>query len=319
MKKFITGLFLILTSLTLLSGCKKTFWKTDLDAVLSETKKNNKSIMLLFTGNDWDGTSPELMKNYLNTKEFYNAYKDNYEFVNINFSQNEYSLDNSDSGEAAKKNNLVTKFYVGRYPSLYLLTSEGYVISYIPYSGTAQNLDEVKNIIGQSKEKENTIKDICSRLNSTQGYERLELIDELYNETDKTYIEFLKPLIMEVPEIDKENKSGLLGKYELQIAYFTANEKILQGKQNECTDVFINVCKNGHLSNALKQEAYFTAAYMLAATSSEDFDLIKEMLSKAIEMDPENEQVENIKATLDIVKKVAESYKADHEKEESGE
>jgi len=96
-------------------------WQTDFKAASAQAAKENKMILLDFTGSDWCGWCIKLDKDTFSKPEFQKFAAENLVLVEIDFPQNKPQSDD------VKKQNaeLEAKFGVQGYPTLVLLNSEG--------------------------------------------------------------------------------------------------------------------------------------------------------------------------------------------------
>ena len=60
-------------------------WVTDLPVAQAQAKKENKLVLMNFTGSDWCGWCKKLQKEVFSTKEFEQYAKDNVVLVEIDF------------------------------------------------------------------------------------------------------------------------------------------------------------------------------------------------------------------------------------------
>lgn len=93
-------------------------WETDVDAAFKIAKKENKAVMLEFTGSDWCPPCIMMSKKVFSKDEFYKAASKKYVLVHIDFPK---------SDEALSKRNepLMERYKVEGYPTIILLDSEG--------------------------------------------------------------------------------------------------------------------------------------------------------------------------------------------------
>ena len=142
-------LLLAAASLLLLASCKKkVLWQTDFDAALGDAGATGRSVLVLFSGEDWDGKSSVFRSEVLDTDEFKDSVKDSYVLLNIDLSEAEQAkaiaaedADEKARAEAEKlradietKTGILRRYGVSSYPSIYLLSEDGYVLSIVQYS-----------------------------------------------------------------------------------------------------------------------------------------------------------------------------------------
>ena len=93
-------------------------WTTDLDKALETAKKENKSVLVEFTGSDWCPPCIMMRKNVFSKKEFVEEASKNFILVEIDMPKNDK--------EVAEKNQpLVEKYEIEGFPTVILLDSKG--------------------------------------------------------------------------------------------------------------------------------------------------------------------------------------------------
>lgn len=313
--KIITSV--ILASTLMLSSCgKKDLWNSNFEEAKSIAEKKNKNIFLVFSGEDWDNNSAALKSNILNTKEFKKEIAPNYVLAIIELSQSEFAktaIDDTATEEQKKeaeriiaeyevKERILQDYYVDSFPSIYIVSSEGYVLANIPYSETMTSTADLKANIESQKELIDTMSDAISAVRKSSGTEKAVALDALYNMTVEDYRAILTPAVAEIPTLDPENTTGLAGKYELINGYADAVEKIMRDNDIDgAVSVLTDICNSSRISNQEKQEALYTAAFMMARCGSQDYDKMTELLEKAISLEPESNMAQEIEATIQAI------------------
>jgi thioredoxin-related protein len=116
---------IVLTSSTLFAG---TGWQTDFKAALELAAKENKPVLLDFTGSDWCGWCVKLNKETFSQPDFKKFAEKSLVLVEIDFPKSK-----PQSAELKKQNEeLQTKFKVDGFPTLVLLDSKGKEIARNP-------------------------------------------------------------------------------------------------------------------------------------------------------------------------------------------
>jgi thiol:disulfide interchange protein len=93
-------------------------WETEVEAALLIAKKENKAVMLEFTGSDWCPPCIMMGKKVFSKEEFVNAASKNYVLVHLDFPKGDEQL-------AEKNRPLQEKYKVSGFPTVILLDSEG--------------------------------------------------------------------------------------------------------------------------------------------------------------------------------------------------
>ena len=100
-------------------------WQTNYKAALEQAAKENKPVLLDFTGSDWCGWCIKLNKETFSQPEFQDFAKKNLILVEVDFPQGK-----PQPAEVKKQNEeLQQKFQVQGFPTLVLLNSQGKMIA----------------------------------------------------------------------------------------------------------------------------------------------------------------------------------------------
>ncbi|HEY0457459.1 MAG TPA: thioredoxin family protein [Verrucomicrobiae bacterium] len=96
-------------------------WSTDLPKAQAQAKKENKLVLMDFTGSDWCGWCIKLNKEVFATKEFTEYAKKNLVLVELDFPSKKQQ------SEALKKanNELKDKYKIDGYPTIIVLDGSG--------------------------------------------------------------------------------------------------------------------------------------------------------------------------------------------------
>lgn len=114
---------MIMLAVTLLAACTVAAgeWTTDLPKAQEQAKKDNKLVLLDFTGSDWCSWCIKFKKEVLDTDEFKQYADKNLVLVEVDFPNKK-----AQSDELKKANDaLKTKYNVSGYPTYVVLNAEG--------------------------------------------------------------------------------------------------------------------------------------------------------------------------------------------------
>ena len=144
MKK--TAIGLIAGWALLQAGAGELQWLTDLPKAQAQAKKENKLVMLDFTGSDWCGFCIKLNKEVLSKPEFAEYAKKNLVLVEVDFPNAKKQSQELKKANAA----LMEKYEIKGYPTLVLLNGEGKklgeVEGYTPGSGPKAFIAELEKV-----------------------------------------------------------------------------------------------------------------------------------------------------------------------------
>ena len=107
-------------------------WLTDLDAAKKQAEKENKAILVDFTGSDWCPPCIKLKKDVLDTAEFKKFAAENFVLVEIDFPRSK-----KQSPELKKANQaLQEKYKIEGFPTIMILDAKGKKIEeFVGYGG----------------------------------------------------------------------------------------------------------------------------------------------------------------------------------------
>jgi thioredoxin-related protein len=142
MKKILTGVFACWALLH--AGAGELQWNTDLAKAQAQAKKENKLVMLDFTGSDWCGWCIKLNKEVFSTEEFADYAKKNLVLVEVDFPRRK-----EQSAEQKKANQaLQEKYSIQGYPTIIVLNPDGKKLGDLGYMNSPKpfikKLDDLK-------------------------------------------------------------------------------------------------------------------------------------------------------------------------------
>ncbi len=115
-------------------------WETDVDAAIERAKKENKAVMLEFTGSDWCPPCIKMSKEVFSKEEFVKEASKDFVLVHLDFPKKDKAL-------AEKNQPLLEKYNVAGFPTIVLLDSNGKPFSHFPatkYPELKKFLDGIK-------------------------------------------------------------------------------------------------------------------------------------------------------------------------------
>ena len=138
MKKLILTLLLLAT----VTARAELTWLTDLDEAKKVATKENKKLLVDFTGSDWCGYCIKLHKEVFDTPEFEKFAKD-YVLVELDFPRRK----EQPAAEKAKNQAAQKKYGVNGFPTVIIMNTSGKVLNraegYSPDSGPSAYLPQL--------------------------------------------------------------------------------------------------------------------------------------------------------------------------------
>lgn len=102
-------------------------WETDVEAAIALAKKENKAVMLEFTGSDWCPPCIMMAKKVFSKEEFVKAASEDYVLVHLDFPKGDKEL-------AEKNKPLLEQYEISGFPTVVLLDAEGEEFNRFPAS-----------------------------------------------------------------------------------------------------------------------------------------------------------------------------------------
>jgi len=281
----------------LMTSCGNPKWHDNFDRARRAAERSHREIYLLFTGDGWSQESIPFKERVTGTKEFSRLFSKEYVFVNINLSQE----DLAPGGDEAKQH-LAFMYDVKEYPSAFILSKEGYVLSKVPADSSVEDAQDYHDIIEELSDSIADVRACIKAVENNSGAEKVIAVEDLILSSDSGSSEIYRDLILQVPKMDPNNESGLVGKYRLLGAYYLSRSLI--SKHQPGVDLpFIEAAESGLLDGAQTQEAYYVAAYSLCSTGSQDYEKIEKYLELAFAADKDGNFSGRILETLDNIRK----------------
>ena len=185
-------------------GATKLEWGTDLAAAKEQAAKENKPILLLFTGSDWCGACIALHQEVFDKVRFAAYARDKFIPVEI-----DCPYGNKMSEEQRKANHdLAEKMHVEGFPSVLVLTPQGTVAG--GFVGS-QDFAGVQEDLNTALANVKTIADAGKMAPEAKA----KALAELYRSLDEDVIPMAADLEAEIVKLDPEDKTGLRHEREL--------------------------------------------------------------------------------------------------------
>ncbi|MBP5329070.1 MAG: thioredoxin family protein [Spirochaetaceae bacterium] len=274
-------------------------WINDFEAAKTAAEKGKKSIMLLFSGDEWDdNTSKNLKESVFYTDAFIKKAGKRFVLVNLDIPLDE---DGVSEEELEKLYVLAATYALERTPTLVLLDKDGASYGTITDTQVMATTDELFKAVDLIESNKKKIASLTKKIAVSKGIQKVKYIDEMFEATDVNGRESMIDYIREIPELDPSNKTGVLGKYMLFLAYFDVASHLQNNQPQEAVNCFLNLTKIETLTAEEKQQAYYMAAYLSAYTGQGSKELILDYLKKAIDMAPDSEVSESIRQTYNYI------------------
>ena len=211
--------------------------------------------------------------------------------------------------EYEEKEKLAARYALNnQYPCIYILSKEGYVLAVIPYSEALKSVADLENLIGIQQGAITQLSALIERVNMSTGAEKAKAIDALYEASPESYRLPLSDLTDSIASLDVQDTTGLRGKYGLISAWNKAMLEMQSGDTANTVDNYLSRCEAARLAPEELQEAYYTAAYMLAVLGSSDYDRMYGLLQKSMDAAPESGHTGDITLMMNEIREMQQRF-----------
>ena len=280
--------------------------------------------MLFISADDGDTLSKKMKSDVFFTKEFKKSVAKDFILCNLDFSQSEYAKGQVDEKASDKEKqtakkasdqfnrnvNIATTYNVQETPAVFILTKEGYVISLVKNDTAVTTPDDYRKLL--DTEKDNILKTttMVKATATGENLDKVKAIDTLYEATDNNYRYALSDLIRQIPALDANNESGLVGKYVLATANSDAMDAYMKKDTDGSINAFVKAAESGKVDKEQKQQAYYMAGYLLGSSGSQDYDKMISYFQASYDADPDSSYAPRISQMVMMVKSMKEKASA---------
>ena len=188
----------------------ENLWQTDFAAAKAQAVKENKLLLLDFTGSDWCGWCTKLKKEVFSQDLFQKEAPKDFILVELDFPQKSQLEE-----KLAQQNKALSKKYeIGGFPSIILVDAEGVEFARTGYQagGAKAYLDSLKGFVKNYRQAQ-VLKGEAAKLDGVAKAQKLDQAIALLVKNGSKY-DYSK-LSDEIIALDKDGKAGLRVKYEL--------------------------------------------------------------------------------------------------------
>ncbi len=294
MKKTLTVAAAILAAVLLFVSCgpkAPTEWTSDYNAALASAKKSGSNILLYITGDDEEGVCENLTNTIMTSKTFMDAAKG---FIAV-----QLTVDLSADADQAVQDEILEiggRLGLQYYPTIVCMTPDEKVFADIFFDPDYSSLESMTSDMKDAAEKAGTVAKLKKTIEKETGAKKVEAIDTLLKTIPDEFFNQYAELAMEIPELDPENKSGLVGTYKILFAQNDAMADLFSGNFESAVMIYDDLASDPTLTADDVQQCYFYGASLWYYI--QDWEHCFEYLQKAIDAAPDSENAGRIADTL---------------------
>ncbi|OJF76383.1 MAG: hypothetical protein BKP49_07900 [Treponema sp. CETP13] len=283
-------------TLLFLSSCNKepvepVEWQTNYEQAIIQAKTDNKPIFAIFTGLSWDAKSATLKAEIFDTDNFKNEIAKSFVPLMIDIDANNESI----PFEIAQKNyNLAVKIGLTETPAIILFTQNGIPFTQLDFGEFSITSESILSLLSSRKDIISKFTKLENAIEGTEGMARVKAIDAFYEALPDEYHLIMGDVIREIPDLDPQNESGLLGKYLLMLTYADAQSCIEDQDSDGALQCFINLLEKKDMFTTEENQELLYSTAVLAAKIGKSNDVVLDYLQQAYDADTKTENASYI-------------------------
>lgn len=270
----------LLLPVALIAPALSAEWLTDLEAGKAQAARENKAVLVDFTGSDWCGWCIRLKNNVFDKPEFEEYAKDKLVLVEVD-------VPNGDklSPEKKKENQeLCAQFHINGFPTILVMTPEGQVAG--GFVGGRDSMQAVKPTLDEALRVAGELK----KAQTLEGKEKLAVLAAAYKAIPDSVKEQAQKLRDEIIALDQDDTTGLQREVRLKREQLSIMEAVQNADSSaeaiKLIDQFLETVEPEN-----RPGLYFLKerALLVSAESETDLDKAQEAVMKGIEMLPKEQ------------------------------
>ena len=273
-----------------------TAWLTDLEAAKARAQKENKHVLVFFTGSDWCVWCKRLSSEVFRKEAFQSEALKHYILVELDF-----PAQNSLPEELTARNKkLAEQFKIAGFPTVLLLNADGREIARTGYRAGGPETYLLQ--MAALEKIYVTLSPMKGLLAKASGLDRAKLLDKIID----AYVELnvqseeSAALSREIVSLDPDNQYGLKNKHDYLLLANAAKNYFQEKKYDEAAAASDKALAISGLTDKQKFAAYEIKAW--CADARQEYPVAIELLEKAIALDPNNQDAPFVKLSLNNIR-----------------
>lgn len=276
-------------------------WITDFKAAQELAKKNNKDLLLNFSGSDWCPWCQKLEKEVFSQDYFEQNAPANYVLLKLDFPKKKKLPD------ALQKQNqdLQKRYQVTGFPTIMLTDPAGEAYAHVGYrqGGPQKYLDH----LAQMRANQSKWQDLFTKADQAQGLEKARLYDQgLELQAQNGLTPGDPKIIAKIKALDKDNAAGLRYKYEIPEKMALVEKELNTSRDfDKALKDLTGIIETYDPDPKTKQKIYmFQAAIQLKGKKDRQAGV--KALKQALESAPDTDIAKRIPQIIESIQKTAE-------------
>jgi thioredoxin-related protein/predicted negative regulator of RcsB-dependent stress response len=268
-------------------------WLTNMEIAMAQAKKENKDILIDFTGSDWCGWCKKLDAEVFTKPAFKKQAPEMFVLVKLDFPQTIPQPENIK--EYNRK--WMEKFGVRGFPTIILTDAEGnrYAQTGYQQGGAEKYIAHLKEIRAQAKER----KELLAKAAAMKGAEKAKTLDKALSDLDDNQLFTMYPAEVDmIISLDADNALGLKNKYSMKKTLIEIQELMRPDTAEEAKKKIEQVIKDLKPQGEDMQKLMMLKANVCMFTG--DKEGAKASFQSALKAAPKSELAPQIQQILEL-------------------
>lgn len=285
---------LLATSMTYAAG---EGWTHDFEAAKAQAAKENKDLLIDFTGSDWCGWCIKLNEEVFSLDPFKKGVADKYVLVELDYPNDKSILDE----KTIKQNEELREVYpVKGFPTILLTDAQGR-----PYAQTGYQKggpEAYLTHLSELQEAKTKRDEAFATAEKLEGVKKAKALYSALNETPDAFQSLYSDTVNEIIKLDPEDETGLAAAEKAKAAQAKFESSLQAAMESDNTDEIIKLV-DAHIAEHKiegeeKQQMLTVKINPLLSTGN--FDGVEALLDEIIAISPDSrlsKSIEQFRAT----------------------
>lgn len=269
-------------------------WIEDFDKAKEIAAKQDKDILMNFTGSDWCRWCKKLHAEVFGEEEFIEKASENFVLLELDNPHDKSLV----TPETRKQNEqLVEEYGVEVYPTIYLATSDGK-----PYARTGYRQGGVEAYLDHLEKLRSSGRNISQLMSKAEqpeidNIQKAKLIDQALKQVSPEFIKpFYSEYVDQIIALDSNNQAGLKEYHMVNKRMWDAEEDLKSGNVSAALEKIDAVIEEFDLQGEIAQEVYYFKAFV--QNNNGDTDASLASLKKSYKAAPDSDFGKNVRQTI---------------------
>lgn len=225
----------VLSALILPTVSQADYWLTDFSAAQAQAQKENKPIVLSFTGSDWCSWCILMRRQVLDTPDFYSYARDKFVLMEVDLPRNSSGMPPQ---QLRNNHELAQRYKVSTFPTVLIITADGTLAG--GFTGGRTDLPAVTQPLDLAL----TNAALLQQATSQQGIKKAQTLHTFYQNLPAAFQRDRHKLRHEIADLDPKNITGIHTEIQDIATIRNISDKTRNMNDDEAIPVLIRALPN---------------------------------------------------------------------------